>query len=147
MSKLKNTFLIATTFLLFTTACWPAAAQQPAETSTLVEQGKFTLHKFEQVIGEETYEIRRDGDALAVQMDFRFTDRSTTVPLTAKFRSALDLTPQSFEIKGRTARMISIDETLSIGNSKVQFRSRDQQSELALSEQEKKSWIATPSKA
>ena len=74
----------------------------------------------------------RDGDSLAVQIDFHFTDRSTTVPLTAKFRSTPDLTPLSFEIKGRTARMISIDEALSIGNGKVQFRTRDRQSELAL---------------
>jgi len=132
MSKLKNIFRIGITILPFAAACWPAAAQPSAQTSTLVEQGKFTLHKFEQPIGEEAYEIRRDGDSLAVQMDFRFTDRSTTVPLTAKFRSAPDLTPQSFEIKGRTARMISIDEALSIANGKVQFRSRDQNSELTL---------------
>ena len=132
MSKLKNVFLIAATMLLLTAACWPATVQQSAQTSTLVEQGKFTLHKFEQAIGEETYEIRRDGDSLAVQIDFHFTDRSTTVPLTAKFRSTPDLTPLSFEIKGRTARMISIDEALSIANGKAQFRTRDRQSELAL---------------
>ena len=130
MSKPKNIFRILATTLLLTAACWPAPAQPPAQTSNLVEQGKFTLHKFEQAIGEETYEIRRDGDSLAVQMDFYFTDRSTTVPLTAKFRSAPDLTPQSFEIKGRTARMISIDEAVSVGNGKVQFRSRDKQKEL-----------------
>ncbi len=49
--------------------------------SAIVEQGKFTLHKFEQPIGEETYEIRRDGDSLAVKMDFKFTDRGSPVPL------------------------------------------------------------------
>ena len=118
--------------LLSSAACWPAMTQHPADTSTVIEQGQFTLHKFEQAIGEETYEIRRDGDSLAVQMDFRFTDRSTTVPLTAKFRSAADLTPQSFEIKGKTARMISIDEAVNIADGKVQFRTRDHNNELAL---------------
>lgn len=132
MSKLENIFRIAASVLLSTAACWPATPQQSADTSTLVEQGKFTLHKFEQAIGEETYEIRREGDSLAAQINFQFTDRSTTVPLTAKFRSAPDLTPQSFEIKGKTARMISIDEALSIENGKAQFRTRDQHRELSL---------------
>jgi len=106
-----------------------AAPQQPT-TSTIVEQGKFTLHKFEQPIGQETYEIRRDGDSLAVKMDFKFTDRGSPVPLSATFRGAPDLTPQAFEIKGQTARSVSIDEALTIDAGKVHFRTRDKQSDL-----------------
>ena len=53
---------------------------------------------------KRTYEIRRDGDSVAVKMDFKFTDRGSPVPLTATFRGAQDLTPQAFEIKGQTAR-------------------------------------------
>ncbi len=105
--------------------------QQPAaDTSPVVEQGKFTLHKFEQPIGQETYEIRRDGDSLAVKIDFKFTDRGSPVPLSATFRGAQDLTPQAFEIKGQTARSVSIDEALTIDAGKVHFRTRDKQSEL-----------------
>ena len=48
------------------------AAQASA---TPVEQGKFILHKFEQPIGQETYEVTKDGDSLRVKMDFKFTDR------------------------------------------------------------------------
>ena len=59
-------------------------AQSPAP----IEQGKFILHKLEQPIGAETYQITRDGDSLAVKVDFKFTDRSSPVPLTASFRSA-----------------------------------------------------------
>jgi imidazolonepropionase-like amidohydrolase len=124
-------------FLFLAVLAGPAsvsiAAQQPAgsDTSALVEQGKFTLHKFEQAIGEETYEIRRDGDSLAVKMDFKFTDRGSPVPLTATFRGASDLTPQAFEIKGQTARSVSIDEAVSIEAGKVRFRTRDKQSDLA----------------
>jgi len=106
-----------------------AAPQQPT-TSTIVEQGKFTLHKFEQPIGQETYEIRRDGDSLAVKMDFKFTDRGSPVPLSATFRGAPDLTPQAFEIKGQTARSVSIDEAVTIDAGKVHFRTRDKQSDL-----------------
>ena len=98
--------------------------------SAAVEQGKFTLHKFEQPIGEETYEIRRDGDALAAQIDFKFTDRGTEVPLTTTFRAGPDLTPQSFEIKGRTARTVSIDKSLLIDQGQVHLRKRETSSEI-----------------
>jgi imidazolonepropionase-like amidohydrolase len=111
-----------------------ARAQQPPSQApaAIVEHGKFTLHKFEQPIGEETYEIRRDGDSLAVKVDFKFTDRGTPVPLTTTFRGAADLTPQAFEIKGQTARSVSIDEAVTIDTGKVQFRTRDKQSDLPL---------------
>lgn len=132
MSRLKTRFQIAAAMLPLAMGCGLATAQQSEAESPVIEQGRFTLHKFEQAIGEETYEIRRDGASLAVEINFHFTDRLTTVPLTVKFRSAPDLTPQSFEIKGKTARMISIDEALSIAGGKVQFRSRDQSNELAL---------------
>jgi hypothetical protein len=63
----------------------PAAAQP---TPTPIEQGKFLLHKFEQPIGAETYQLRPDGASLAVTVDFKFTDRSTAVPLKVSFRGA-----------------------------------------------------------
>jgi len=105
-------------------------AQQPANNEQqAVEQGKFTLHKFEQPIGQETYEIRRDGDSILAQIDFKFTDRGSEVPLSTTFRTAQDLTPQAFEIKGRTARPISIDESITIEGGKVHLRSRDKQTD------------------
>src|SRR5215472_1303581 len=117
--------------LLATSCSLLAAGQPPSTDSGIVEQGHFALHKFEQPIGEETYEIRRDGDSLAAKIDFKFTDRGTGVPLAATFRAAQDLTPQSFEIKGRTARPVTIDEAISIDNGKVHLRSRDKQSDAA----------------
>lgn len=106
------------------------AQQAPVVDAAIVEQGKFTLHKFEQAIGEETYEIRRDGDSLAAKIDFKFTDRGSPVPLTTTFRSATDLAPQAFEIKGRTARSITIDEGLTIEGGKAHFRTRDKKRDL-----------------
>src|SRR5579864_4316673 len=114
---------------LLTALLSTAVAQQLAADTSILEQGKFTLHKFEQSIGEETYEIRRDGDSIAAKIDFKFTDRGTTVPLSATFRAAQDLTPQSFEIKGRTARPVSIDEAVTIDSGKVHIRTRDKQSD------------------
>src|SRR5690348_6893517 len=115
--------------ITFTSLC--TLGQQTADNGTPVEQGKFTLHKFEQPIGQETYEIRRDGDSITAKIDFKFTDRGSEVPLATTFRAAQDLTPQAFEIKGRTARPITIDEAITIENGKVHVRSRDKQTENA----------------
>ncbi len=129
----QTCLLIAASACFVSTITFPAfaAPQQAAsaDTSTIVEQGKFTLHKFEQAIGEETYEIKRDGDALAAKVDFKFTDRGSPVPLAVTFRSTQDLTPLSFEIKGRTARSVAIDEAVTIDAGKVHFRTRDKQSD------------------
>ena len=100
-----------------------------AQSSAPVEHGKFILHKFEQPIGEETYQITRDGDALNVKIDFKFTDRSTAVPLTAAFTSASDLTPRSFEIKGKNSRETDIDEAVEVQSEKIRLRDRDKWTE------------------
>ena len=126
MSRLHSRLAIVTVFL-----CSALAAAQHSEAPVL-EQGKFTLHKFEQAIGEETYEIRRDGDSLVAKIDFKFTDRGSPVPLSTTFRAAQDLSPQSFEIKGRTARPVSIDESITIENGQVHLRTRDKQGDVAL---------------
>jgi len=105
-----------------------AAAQN---SSTPLEQGKFRLHKFEQAIGEETYTTTRDGNSLDTKIDFKFTDRGTPVPLSVTFRSAEDLTPQMFEIKGKIARPAAIDETVEVQPGKIRLRNRDQWTEAA----------------
>ena len=128
MNHLK-TRLAITVVLLWTAFSSIASAQAPQ--SAVVEHGKFTLHKFEQPIGEETYEIRRDGDSISAKIDFKFTDRGTPVPLTTSFRGAQDLTPQAFDIKGSVARTASIDKSVAVENGKVRLRSRDQQSDAA----------------
>jgi cytosine/adenosine deaminase-related metal-dependent hydrolase len=119
---------------LFMAGPGTAGTAQPksADESGVVEKGTFTLHKFEQAIGAETYEIRHYGDSLAVKMDFKFTDRGQEVPLSASFRGTSDLTPQAFEIKGKTARPVSIDESVAIESGKVQLRTRDKQTDAAL---------------
>jgi imidazolonepropionase-like amidohydrolase len=112
------------TAVLFT----PAIGAQPA---TALEQGKFRLHKFEQPIGEETYQITRDGNSLDVKMDFKFTDRGQDVPLSATFRGATDLTPQTFEIHGKTSRISTIDESIEVRPSNLRIRNGDRVTEAA----------------
>ena len=96
-----------------------------------VEQGKFILHKFEQPIGQETYEVTKDGDSLAVKMDFKFTDRGSPVPLTASFRGAADWTPEEFEIKGNNSRSTTIDDAVEVQAEKVRVRDREKWTESA----------------
>jgi imidazolonepropionase-like amidohydrolase len=96
-----------------------------------VEQGKFILHKFEQPIGQETYEVTKDGDSLRVKMDFRFTDRGSPVPMTATFRSAADWTPEEFEIKGNNSRSTTIDDAVEVQAEKVRVRDREKWTESA----------------
>ena len=114
------------------------AAQQPGASpisqsgaAAVVEKGKFILHKMEQPLGEETFETTRDGETLSTKINFKFTDRGTAVPLTVTLRTAPDLTPESFEIKGKTARPTSIDEAVEVQADKIRIRNRDKWTEAA----------------
>ena len=89
-------------------------AQTPPARPQVVETGKFRLHKFQQPIGEESYEITREGDSLVVRSTFKYTDRMTEVPLTATLRVRQDLTPERFEIRGKTSRSSAIDTSVVI---------------------------------
>jgi imidazolonepropionase-like amidohydrolase len=126
----QHKFLLCIAALILLGMNKGATAQSTAPSdSAALEQGKFTLHKFEQAIGQETYEIRQDGDSLQAKVDFKFTDRGSAVPLSVTFRSARDLTPQSFDIKGRTARPITIDESLKVADGKLHLRNRDKETD------------------
>ena len=121
--------------------CWLmlapfATAQQTAQPSpALVEQGKFRLHKMELPIGEETYQVTRDGSSLSVKMDFKFTDRGTAVPLAATFRAGRDFTPEAFEIKGSTSRQSVIDEEVEVQAGRVRIRNHEKWTESATPQQ------------
>jgi imidazolonepropionase-like amidohydrolase len=78
--------------------------------SPAVEQGVFNLHKFEQLIGRETYTLIGTADAVTLKSDFKFTDRGTPVPLTTSLTMEKDLTPRDFEIKGKISRFSSIED-------------------------------------
>lgn len=97
------------------------ANAQPGSTK-LLEQGKFRLHKFEQAIGEESYQISQDGSSLLVASDFKFTDRNTAVPLSATLKLASDLTPEEFEVKGKNSRLSAIDDAVLVAGDKIHVR-------------------------
>jgi imidazolonepropionase-like amidohydrolase len=101
-----------------------------AQTSAY-ETGKFTLHKFEQPIGEETYTIVHDGGSLTLKTDFVFTDRGSKVPLSATLKAADDYTPQSFVIKGNTSRMSDIDSDVEVNGPNATIRRGKETSSVA----------------
>ena len=109
----------------------PAALRaQPSASGT--ETGKFRLHKFEQPIGEETYNITREGSTLTLKSDFLFTDRGTKVPLTATLRTAEDYTPQSFVIKGNTSRLSEIDSAVEVAGEMATVRQEKQSRDVTV---------------
>src|SRR5207245_7342500 len=63
------------------------------------------------------------------------TDRGSAVPLTVNFHAAKDLTPQSFEIKGKTSRLSEIDQTVEVKDGKVSLRNRDKWTDADLPRQ------------
>ena len=105
--------------LLLLLVSLPVFTQQPP---AAVESGHFRLHKFEQAIGEETYEIKRDGDSLVLTDKFLFTDRGSPVPLETTFRAAADLTPQSFTTKGNSSRMSQLDNSVEVADGLAKIR-------------------------
>ncbi len=98
------------------------AQQVAGDSGRVVESGTFVLHKFEQAVGTETYQVRQRGDTLVMTTDFKFTDRGTEVPLTASFRARRDLTPLAFEIEGSNARDVEVDASVVVDGAAARVR-------------------------
>ena len=129
MVRRRIAFAVAFAFAL--PSALPARGQSQTQSvqPEVVERGKFILHKFEQPIGEETFDTTREAQSLVTKVTFKFVDRGTAVPLTATFRSADDLTPQAFEIKGKPARPTEIDEAVEFQAEKIRVRNREKWTE------------------
>jgi imidazolonepropionase-like amidohydrolase len=107
--------------------------RQASTSNEVVEKGKFRLHKLQQPLGEESYEIRREGDSLVVHSTLEFTDRMTKVSLAATLRARQDLTPERFEIKGKTSRSSEIDASVEIQGRSANVRRGKESKQVAVS--------------
>jgi Amidohydrolase family len=104
-------------------ATWPQLrADARSRATTVIEEGTFRLHKFEQPIGEEKYSLMRDGDELQLAVSFHFNDRGQDVPLSAFVRMRKDLAPRSMEIHGDMARGTPIDDAVLVEQDKILTR-------------------------
>ena len=127
--SLSIAFLIAILFLQPVAQGGHSGARR--QEAQPLEAGKFRLHKFQQAIGEETYGVTRDGDALVMKTSFQFTDRGSPVPLSATLRTRQDLTPIHFEIKGKTSRLSEIDTSIDVDSGRAKIREGKRTSEAA----------------
>src|SRR5579862_2496593 len=71
MKRISRSYLI---LVMFVSALGWTQSNAPASGKEIAEQGTFHLHKFEQLIGKETYTITRSSDAVVLKSDFKFTD-------------------------------------------------------------------------
>ena len=76
---------VCTVVLFFAPMVHGSSLQAVSSKPKVIEHGHFQLHKMEQPIGEESYEITKDGNTVSVKMDFKFTDRGSPVQLSATF--------------------------------------------------------------
>src|SRR5258706_11694238 len=82
---------------LFTGNSDPRVHNPPSPAAKIIEHGKFRLHKYQALVGEENYEIVRDGDSLVLKSDFNLSYLGTKVSLVSLLRAQADWTPQHFE--------------------------------------------------
>lgn len=86
-----------------------AHAQQAA-----TDSGTFILHKFQQAIGRETYQVNKSKDAVTYTASFKFTDRGSPVPFKAELKVRPDTEPLEFDIKGKFSRFSEINDKINI---------------------------------
>jgi imidazolonepropionase-like amidohydrolase len=108
--------------LLVLLACCSSWGQTGTPSTPPEESGKFILYKFAQPIGAESYTITRQDQALVLASQFDFKDRGNDVPLKTSLYAALDYSPQTFTVAGKTCRFCPIDSSVEISNGKAQVR-------------------------
>jgi hypothetical protein len=86
------------------------------------DKGKFKIFIFAQNVGEENYEVTKDGDVLTTKSDYKHTDRGTPVNLITTLKTKSDLTPISLETKGKTTRRSTIDTAIEIKGNTASIR-------------------------
>ena len=66
------------------------------------DSGSFYLHKFAQNIGKETYKLTRNGNTNTYDINFKFVDRGSPVPLKAQLVLTTKGEPVSLVITRKT---------------------------------------------
>ncbi|MGH9943118.1 MAG: amidohydrolase family protein [Pyrinomonadaceae bacterium] len=102
-----------------------ATAAETVAVAQAGESGTYILYKYQRRIGEERFEIRPEGESLLLTSNFELTFVGDKVPLAASLRVRRDdLTPRSFEIKGRTSTRSDVDLAIEIDGTTATIRER-----------------------
>jgi imidazolonepropionase-like amidohydrolase len=78
------------------------------------DSATFLLHKFAQNIGKEKYTVSRNDTSVIYNIDFKFIDRGSAVPLKAVFKLNKENEPAALYIKGNTSRFSVINDSIVI---------------------------------
>ena len=98
-------------------------AQKPAQIIT--DSGTYLLHKFEQNIGKEKYNVTRSDGDIFYNVNFKFVDRGSAVPLNATFKLNAAKEPTGLYIKGNTSRFSTINDSIVINQKKALIKVDD----------------------
>jgi hypothetical protein len=102
-------------------------ARQTSNAAQVIEQGKFRLYDANQIQGEETYKITREGDDLVITSTLDLSPLDIEgPPLTATLRLRQDLTPRQFTIKGTKASGDKVDVSVEIEGRSATVREAGQ---------------------
>jgi len=110
--------------LLFSLSCFIFAAKGQ-QNMAQADSGTFFLHKFEQHIGKETFHITKTDKNIIYTVDFKFVDRGSPVPLKAELKLTSGLEPLGLNIKGRTSRSSTINDTIKIVGNEANIKVDD----------------------
>lgn len=78
----------------------------------VAERGKFRIYKLQYPVGEETYEVTREGDAEVLRAKFEINYLGGDVSLTASLATGAGLAPLRFDIKGQTSTRSELDASV-----------------------------------
>ncbi|HVW97997.1 MAG TPA: amidohydrolase family protein [Mucilaginibacter sp.] len=85
----------------------------------------FLLHKFEQHIGKETYSLTKNGKEVTYAINFKFVDRGSPVQLNARMKITNADEPLELDIKGKTSRSSTINDTIRISGTLARISVND----------------------
>lgn len=125
MRQKQNRVILLLSLLLVFSLHTRANAQTKPESpepsiAQVIESGKFRIYETKQLMGEESYEIRREPGRVVVKVkfDLPFWGEDQKPSLNATLRMKSDLTPELFEIKGIRPLEVPIDTSVTVrGNS------------------------------
>ena len=132
--KPLNSFVLALP-LIFAASLAQAQNSANPPSTTAIESGKIQFYETHQIVGEENYQLSQSSNGELVlqaktELPFAGQDKKPLVNVT--LRTAKDLTPQSFAIKGLTLLELEEDTSITVLNNTATVQDRGQNKPVQL---------------